>query len=267
MSLAAVRARLQDVLKDLAAETQRLAVIRRDLEFSRSQLETITRNSRHQAVADTIMTITTSIRRIGEAEKLSHASALGVVAYGRILGFDLAAGVARQTSKDGHHGASNDSTSTGRGETAGAKAPQWLQDASRQLPRRGKKGPTHGLLYDASGKQMISPPLTQGGGALRSGGVPDARAGIRTDWHALAQVTREHVEAHAAAALRKPGSPTEATLVVNKPSCVTRGEYVGCDEVLPGLIPEGKRLAVYLWDGDSATLQRVYTGTGEGIRR
>ncbi|WP_326555161.1 DddA-like double-stranded DNA deaminase toxin [Micromonospora sp. NBC_01813] len=267
MSLAAVSVRLQGVLFDLATEVRRLAIIRQALEASRSGLETVTRNSRHQAVADAISAITSSIRQIDEAEKLSRASTSALVAYGRVLGIDLTPGIAAATSATRGPGVANGSPSTEPGSTAGARASQWLQDASRQLPRRGKKGPTHGLLYDASGKQMISPPLTQGGGALRSGGVPDARADIRADWHALAQVTREHVEAHAAAVLRKPDTPTEAALVVNKPSCVTRGEYVGCDEVLPGLIPEGKRLAVYLWDGDIATLQRVYTGTGEGIRR
>jgi hypothetical protein len=267
MSLAAIRVRLQGVLFDLVTEVRRLATIRQALEASRSDLEAVTRNSQHQAATDAISDVTASISQIDEAEKLSRASASALVAYGRVLGIDLAPGIAGANSADHGPGVLNSSPSTGHGSTAGARAPQWLQGASRQLPRRGKKGPTHGLLYDASGKQMISPPLTQGGGALRSGGVPDARADIRADWHTLAQVTREHVEAHAAAVLRKPDAPSEAALVVNKPTCVTRGEYVGCDEVLPGLIPEGKRLAVYLWDGEIATLQRVYTGTGEGIRR
>ncbi|WP_255500684.1 DddA-like double-stranded DNA deaminase toxin [Micromonospora sp. Llam0] len=81
----------------------------------------------------------------------------------------------------------------------------------------------------------------------------------------MAQGTREHVEAHAAALLRKPGAPKEAVLVVNKPTCVSRGEYVGCDEVLPGMLPEGSRLAVHVSDGATTRPLKVYTGTGEGI--
>jgi hypothetical protein len=104
------------------------------------------------------------------------------------------------------------------------------------------KGPTHGLLFDAVGSPLTGIPLTQSEGYLRSGGAVGARDGLRQDWYPLAQVTREHVEAHAAALLRKPGAPREAVLVVNKPTCVSKGEYVGCDEVLPGMLHDGSRL-------------------------
>jgi len=79
-------------------------------------------------------------------------------------------------------------------------------------------------------------------------------------------VTREHTEAHAAAMLRRPGSPQDAVLVINKPTCTSRGNYVGCDEVLPGMLPAGKRLAVYATDEQQQPrLLKVYEGTGEGI--
>ncbi|WP_442932384.1 DddA-like double-stranded DNA deaminase toxin [Micromonospora sp. NBC_01699] len=68
-----------------------------------------------------------------------------------------------------------------------------------------------------------------------------------------------------AALLRKPGAPREAILVVNKPSCVSRGEYIGCDEAPPGMLPPGSRLTVYVSDGTTTKPLKVYTGTGEGI--
>ena len=107
--------------------------------------------------------------------------------------------------------------------------------------------------------------MTQAAGTLRSGDAPGARDGLRADWYPLAQVTREHVEAHAAAMLRKPGSPNEAVLVINKPTCVSRGEYVGCDELLPDMLPVGKSLAVYVTDGTRTTLSKTYAGTGRGL--
>jgi hypothetical protein len=109
------------------------------------------------------------------------------------------------------------------------------------------------------------PPLTRQGGLLRSGKELSARDGLRPDWYPRAQVTTEHVEAHAAAYLRRPGTPDQAALVVNNPTCVSKGEYVGCDQVLPGMLPSGKRLAVYVSDGRETKLLKVYEGTGEGI--
>lgn len=53
--------------------------------------------------------------------------------------------------------------------------------------------------------------------------------------------------------------------MVNKPSCVSRGEYIGCDEAPPGMLPPGSRLTVYVSDGTTTKPLKVYTGTGEGI--
>jgi hypothetical protein len=102
---------------------------------------------------------------------------------------------------------------------------------------------------------------------LRSGVVAGARDALRPDWHSRDQVTREHVEAHAAAVLRKPDAPTDVVLVINKPTCVTRGRYVGCDELLPAMLPQGTRLVVYVRAGQETTLLKIHEGTGEGIAR
>ena len=146
--------------------------------------------------------------------------------------------------------------------------PGWIRDAGDRLPARSRTDrKTTGHLYGADGKPLnsVEDKLTMSDGRLRSGEVDVARSGIRPDWYPTAQVTREHVEAHAAAILRRPRSPNEAVVVVNKETCTSRLDYVGCDEVLPGLLPRGKRLAVYVKEGGSTTLFKVYRGTGEGI--
>lgn len=147
----------------------------------------------------------------------------------------------------------------------GDPIPEWVHDAALRLPyRRNGKGPTHGSLADPGGAPLAGP-SPPAGGLLRSGAMPGARDGLRTDWHPLAQVTTEHVEAHAAALLRRPGAPRHAVLIINNPTCTSRGQYVGCDELLPGMLPNSTRLTVYLSDGRTATLAATYTGTGEGI--
>ncbi|NNJ63169.1 MAG: hypothetical protein HKP61_20005 [Dactylosporangium sp.] len=96
-------------------------------------------------------------------------------------------------------------------------------------------------------------------------GWASARQGLRDGWHARTQATREHVEAHAAAMLRRPGAPTAAVLIINKATCVSRGEYVGCAEVLSDMLPVGTRMAVYVSDGTKVRLSKICQGTGEGI--
>jgi hypothetical protein len=46
---------------------------------------------------------------------------------------------------------------------------------------------------------------------------------------------------------------------------VTRGRYVGCDELLPGMLPQGTRLPVHLGDEQGTRLLKIHEGTGEGI--
>lgn len=94
-----------------------------------------------------------------------------------------------------------------------------------------------------------------------------ARDGLRADWHPTDQVTWEHVEAHAAAHLRQDGTPQEAAIVVNKRTCESLAQYVGCDEVLRGMLPRGKRLTVYVTDGRDTRVLKTYEGTGEGIAK
>lgn len=75
------------------------------------------------------------------------------------------------------------------------------------------------------------------------------------------------MEAHVAAILRQPEAPKEASVVLNNPPCVGRGPMrgQGCDDLLPGMLPRGTGLLVYLTDGTRTWLHRRYEGTGEGL--
>jgi hypothetical protein len=258
------RKRRQRAIVDrISRERGRTAGVVRDLQDSRSRLGVTLRGSRHPLVGRALDGFTAAIDRLQEADHLAAQSAEAVRAYAHAIGIDIPASASQSADNVGQTGTSAQRSAGGVPRTQGQG---WVEDAGGRLPRRpGGKGPTHGLLFNISGTPLTGPPLTQSGGYLRSGGAPGARDGLRSDWHPLAQVTREHVEAHAAALLRKPGAPREAVLVVNKPTCVSRGEYVGCDEVLPGMLPRGSRLAVYVSDGAATRLLKVYTGTGEGI--
>lgn len=219
------------------------------------------RDALRSATADaTSEVITRSLGALGDGidgleRAVAHLSGAldHIAAYGPALGMDLTVG-------------SGDNRSPTVTAPAPADRTVWIRRAGDSLPpRRGGVGPTHGRLFDPSGTEMTDPQLTHPSGYLRSGTVSDARAGLRPDWYPTAQVIREHVEPHAAAILRRPGSPKEAVLVVNNWPCETVERYVGCDEVLPGLLPTGKRLVVFVNDGQQTRLFGIYHGTGEGL--
>jgi Double-stranded DNA deaminase toxin A len=133
------------------------------------------------------------------------------------------------------------------------------------LPKWKPADRTQGFLWDANGKQLTNPSLTVGEDQrLRSGRVPAARAGLRSEWFP-AREFHDHAEAHAAAILRHPGAPQEANLVLNNTPCRSRGIYKGCNDMLPGMLPANKRLHVYLTDGEHTWWYATYDGTGEGV--
>ncbi|BCJ65719.1 DddA-like double-stranded DNA deaminase toxin [Polymorphospora rubra] len=100
---------------------------------------------------------------------------------------------------------------------------------------------------------------------IRDGNLPAAGVGLRPP---LAQaVVMDHAEAQAGAVLRRPGAPTDATLVINNAPCDDPNLPLVCEKILAEILPAGSRLTVYLTDSDRTWLHRVYTGTGEGIRR
>jgi hypothetical protein len=128
----------------------------------------------------------------------------------------------------------------------------------RTLLPKGAK--TVGVLATSDGRTR-SRPIWSG-----ADGPAAAAAGLRRDsprrWHQNVAAT-QHVEGHAAAVMRRPDGPRHGVLVVSKRPCPGP---LGCDRLLPGLLPAGATLTVYVTGRDSGPrLWRTYVGTGEGI--
>lgn len=75
----------------------------------------------------------------------------------------------------------------------------------------------------------------------------------------------DHVEPHAAAIMRRPGGPRQTILVINNPPCYEPGWPLMCEPLLPGILPRGSTLNVYVSDGNGTRFHKTYTGTGAEI--
>ncbi|WP_353850391.1 DddA-like double-stranded DNA deaminase toxin [Solwaraspora sp. WMMA2065] len=125
------------------------------------------------------------------------------------------------------------------------------------LPRGSK---TAGVLLSSDGQDH--------GGLIWSGddgpgrGAPGLRRDSPLRWHQMAAAT-QHVEGHVAAMLRRPGAPTEATLVVSVQPC---GGPKGCNRRLAEMLPVGTTLRVYVAGADNRTTWWAdYRGNGRGV--
>lgn len=286
MTLANIGGALRMVLDELAQARRGLASGITSATSARDQIASIAQGGQRPTLDHAVAELTSGTRVMGQADALIASAMADIAEYARRIGFALSppahtAVVPQQAAASAEPRApaidvhiANESAVVSQPTWSGLDAvlaapdqiPGWVREAASKLPERpGGVGPTHGTLHGVDGQPLAKSPLTRTNGDLRSGKVPSARDGLRSDWYPGAQVIREHVESHAAAILRKPGTPQEAVIVINKPTCRTMGKYVGCDEVLPGLLPEGKRLAVYVTDGRETKLLKVYQGTGEGI--
>ena len=75
----------------------------------------------------------------------------------------------------------------------------------------------------------------------------------------------DHVEAQAAAILRRPGAPTTASLVINQAPYKDPDTPLICECTLRHIIPKDTVLTVYVTDGHHTWRHGVYHGTGEEI--
>lgn len=245
---------------EYAIVVDRLATIRAGIVRAREELRGRLGNTQHPDILRAEHLVAVAERQILEAEGalLRSAEAAGELAETLRTG--------RGTSAAPPNADTDSSPETPAAAGSGGLG-AWLRRAAARLPiRAGDRGPTHGVLADDQGHPIEDKRLTRADGLLRSGGIREARTGLRPDWYPTAQVTWEHVEAHAAAALRGPGAPRHGVLVINNVTCRSLGRYVGCDEVLSGMLPAGSTLAVHVTtDGRNARLLRTYRGTGEGI--
>lgn len=147
--------------------------------------------------------------------------------------------------------------------------PGMVVDLARALPRRsGPHDKTEGFLI-ADGRVIhdslfaAEPDGRLRSRRLRAGKAPAAGAGLRLPT-AKANVM-DHVEAQAAAVLRRPGAPRTAILVLNNPPCDDPINPLMCEKLLPGIIPAGSAVTVYVTDAERVWQHRVYAGTGKEI--
>jgi hypothetical protein len=80
-------------------------------------------------------------------------------------------------------------------------------------------------------------------------------------WRALKSTTC-HVEGHAAALMRAPDGPRRVTLVTNNPPCTGKR---GCRALLPGMLPTGAELTIFVSDADGLRFYDTYRGHGRGV--
>lgn len=144
-----------------------------------------------------------------------------------------------------------------------------VEAAASRLPvRLNDHDKTEGFLL-AEGRIWHDPAFAaERDGRLRSrhvriGRSPAAGVGLRRPLSRA--FIMDHVEAHAAAALRQPGAPATAALVLNQAPCKDPDTPLVCERALRHIIPKDTMLTVYITDGQRTWRHNVYHGTGQEI--
>lgn len=193
-----------------------------------------------------------------------------VLAAARVAGRDESGGMAGGGSgnvppDNGSSGASGGPDDVPEPVGANVDAPSYVRDAAGELPvRESPAAKTTGIAFDRAGRRLTAEPIWSG-----EDGPAAGAPGLRRDdpvypWHQL-NAALTHVEGHVAALMRAPDGPREVVLVLNNPPCTKR---MGCHRLLPGMIPEGSQVHVYLArPAGSAQFLRTYTGHGRGVSR
>jgi hypothetical protein len=146
-----------------------------------------------------------------------------------------------------------------------------VQIFGRKLPRRvNPYDKTEGFLLIGADAYLDPQFAAEPDGRLRSrqiraGQYPAAGVGLKPPYGQATAM--DHVEAQAAAIMRRPSGQREATLVLNQRPCNDAVKPLMCEKILSKILPAGSRLTVYLTDGDRTWQHGVYVGTGEGAAR
>jgi len=168
--------------------------------------------------------------------------------------------------------------SSGGGETSGEhpKPSDVVQKVGKQLPVRQPQSPTDAYVVFGSRSRRV-----------RSGLAGEPDRGLSLEWcvrkleavqgRKLPNIARNwrmaipavfHAEGHAAAALRdlakqSPDTELNAEIAINNRPC---DGPLGCDDILPALLPRDSKLRVYMNDEHrQLSWYKDYTGTGEAI--
>nr|WP_230416920.1 DddA-like double-stranded DNA deaminase toxin [Micromonospora tarapacensis] len=188
---------------------------------------------------------------------------MAIIEYGHIIGIALAPASAPSASPaspgkvaagDGRQASPPPSLSrapSGQRREAGDAAPApLLPGFLESLPaRRSADAPTDGVLTTTGGEKISD--VYSGKEGPGKGG-PGLRPPFKHYVSAL-----DHAEGHAAAAMRTRRM-TEATLYLNNTPCQ---DPMGCDRVLPYVLPKDAKLTVYGPNG----YVNVYRGNGKGL--
>ncbi|MBT0768646.1 hypothetical protein KIH74_06890 [Kineosporia sp. J2-2] len=138
--------------------------------------------------------------------------------------------------------------------------PDWVRVAGARLPSRqgDKRAKTTGIVLDPVNGRAAGPEIVSG---EDRGLVQDLA--LRTPRLKFATSLLSHVESHVAAGVRRGLFARESLLVINNRPC---RDQLGCDTLLPYILPRGAVLHVYVAHEDGTSHFRTYEGNGELIK-
>ncbi|ROO63099.1 nucleic acid/nucleotide deaminase of polymorphic system toxin [Micromonospora sp. Llam0] len=267
MSLDEVAAGLQTVLEQIARQRACLAATVSSVNAASNRLQAVTAGSDHILVRQALAAAAASTTRLSEADRHLAEATMAIIEYGKAIGVVLAlprdsappaaaaastrpeaAGSRREVSPQPRAAAE---TASGQSTPAGDAAPApYVPGFLESLPvRRSADAPTNGVITTTDGERISD--VHSGKGGPGKGG-PGLRPPFKHYVSAL-----DHAEGHAAALMRTRGL-TAATLYLNNTPCV---EPMGCDRVLPYVLPKDTTLTVY---GPNRYVT-VYQGNGKGL--
>ncbi|WP_326550213.1 DddA-like double-stranded DNA deaminase toxin [Micromonospora sp. NBC_01813] len=266
MSLDEVAAGLQTVLEQIARQRAGLAATVSSVNAASNRLRTVTAGSDHLLVRQALAAAAASTTRLREADRHLAEATMAIIEYGKAIGVVLtlprdsappaaaastrpeATGSRREVSPQPRATAE---TASGQSTPTGDAAPApYVPGFLESLPvRRSADAPTDGVITTTDGERISD--VHSGKGGPGKGGP-----GLRPPFtHYVSAL--DHAEGHAAAMMRTRGI-TEATLYLNNTPCM---EPMGCDRVLPYVLPKDATLTVY---GPNRYVT-VYRGNGKGL--
>ena len=113
-----------------------------------------------------------------------------------------------------------------------------------------------GYAATPDGQLLHDQPIVNGA----RGAAVENQSTLRDRWRYL-DVALTHVEGHVAGLMREPNAPRQVVLVASREPCP--GE-LGCRKLLPGMLPAGSELVVYVVRDGEPQYFDTYTGTGTG---
>lgn len=235
MSVGEVSAALTATRQQLTGAAQQVLAIAETLTGRRSGLARLLQGSQNPRVAAVLGRLDAAVARLGEAAQQTAAAETAVAVY-----------QAHLTGTSAPSGTGSRSTTM----PEAPPAPRYdAEKAAEILPHAGRNIAV-GRLYDADGNALTT---------IIGPGEAGAAEGVAKPYRAMRFMT--HVEANAAAQLRRTGTPS-AALYLNMRPCL--GED-GCHVNLRDILPAGYRLTIFQVTPSGSIRVWPFTGTGNGL--